>query len=214
MTYEQYKIINNFIKEHSIRLMKNENKNSTPSGFPMSNYIDYNPHQSSPKYFVATTNIFKAIIFDENYLAKLASKKPGYFETGNALDVLKGIILNDENFKIAYKNRVYDFSSLLSKAHGYVVKLDDNKPHPDVLRLDLFRKLEKSKENSDKYDFIGGLFHSFKHFSINNVNLSTSKDKNELIHTMRIISFAIDAFFKAKRNKIEKGFKLVVSDKS
>jgi len=210
MTEEQHSLINDFLEKRSVYLMENEDKDSTQARFPISNFIDYNPHQSSPKFYVATTNIFKKIIFDENYLANIASVSPEYFGTGDARDVLHGIVQYDENFKFLYERRICHFASLLSKAHAYVIKIEGYSIHPEVLRIDLFRELKKSKSDPKKYDFIGGLFHSFKHFSIDEMNLSTRNESAELYHTLRIISFAIDAFFKSERKQTNKGFDSMV----
>lgn len=206
MTLRHYELINDFIEERSIQLMINEKKGWTQSRFPLQNYIDYYPYETSPKYFVATTNIFKGILFDENCLAEIASTSPEYFETGNACDVLQGILQNIESFKSTYEGRICDFASLISKAHGYLIKFENEIIHPEILRIDLFRKLERSKKNRNNYDFVGGLFHSFKHFSINDINLSTGKESAELYHTLRIISYAKEAFFSSEREQTQKGF--------
>lgn len=210
MTEEQHSLINDFLEKRSVYLMENEDKDSTQARFPISNFIDYNPHQSSPKFYVVATNIFKGIIFDKNYLADIASKNPEYFQTGDARDVLHGIVQYDENFKFLYERRICHFASLLSKAHAYVIKIDGENIYPEILRIDLFRMLKKFKNDHNKYYFEGGLFHSFKHFSINEINLSTGKESAELYHTLRIISFAIDAFFKSNRAPTAKGFKSIV----
>lgn len=210
MTEEQYLLISDFLEKRSLHLMENENKESTHARFPRQNYIDYNPHEASPKFYVVATNIFKGIIFDKNYLADIASKNPEYFQTGDARDVLHGIVQYDENFKFLYERRICHFASLLSKAHAYVIKIDGENIYPEILRIDLFRMLKKSKKDPNKYDFVGGLFHGFKHFGINGVNLSTRNEMVELYHTLRIISFAIDAFFKSKRTQTSKGFDSIV----
>ena len=63
----------------------------------------------------------------------------------------------------------------------------------------MFRKLEKK---GNIYEFTGGIFHAFKHFSYNDKNLSTGKDINNINTPEQIIEMAIKAFFFEQREAL------------
>ncbi|RTE54143.1 hypothetical protein EHW67_09480 [Arenibacter aquaticus] len=211
MTKELYNVINGFIRERALSIKEDESKNSEQIGFPISNYIDYSPQIDNPKYCCIATNTFKSIIVDNNTLSVIATKKPELFGTGNAKDVLKGILLNNPNYQCTWNDDVDRFAVFLAKrAYLYAMKVDNNEVNNDVLRIDLFRELKTSKEDEGKFDFIGGLLHSFKHFSISGISLSTGNCEAELYHTLRIINYSLKAFFEGERVEIENGFKSYV----
>lgn len=47
-------------------------------------------------------------------------------------------------------------------------------------------------------EFTGGIFHTFKHFSIDNLNLSTGKEIHNIQYPEQILHLAVEAFFIAK----------------
>lgn len=61
---------------------------------------------------------------------------------------------------------------LTGRACCYVV-YQDNGIFSDILRIDTFRSTMPNKEDPTKIDFVGGLLHTLKHFSIKDQNLST-----------------------------------------
>jgi len=204
MTNELYKKIKDFIKARALSIKIDENKNSEQITFPISNYFDYNPIIDNPKYYCISTNTFKSIILDNNILSEIATKDSTFFETGNAKDVLKGLLEYNETYQSFWGNDINKLECFLAKnAFSYVVKVDNNEINNEVLRLDLFREV---KNNEKSFDFVGGLFHSFKHFSVGGVNLTTGTELSELYHTLRIVDYSLKAFFESAREVNKNGF--------
>lgn len=71
----------------------------------------------------------------------------------------------------------------------------DNAKENKILRLDLFRKLDKVPHRKRKWDFTGGLFHALKHFSMEGKPLSTGIDLNDIPNIEHVIYLIIKAFF-------------------
>ena len=201
-----YEQIKEFISNKALLLMDHESKNSTHTGFPLCNYtllrID------GRDFYYVVTNTFKEII-DNNILLYATTQYPEYFGTGNALDVAKAIYLSTEKVLPGvyenYKNRLTDYLELLRSAHCYIVEYTDTVLRDKILRLDLFRCLLKNKANENDCDFVGGLFHAFKHTSVAGVNLSIGRENNvEIYDPMRIINYTVKSFFCAKLDASKK----------
>jgi hypothetical protein len=214
ITIETYNKINNFLELQSIslmqhELMQHENKNSTRTRFPISNFTLF-PSSNGLEYYSISTNHFLAIIHDD-LLTNAIKENSHKFGTKNAKDVISELLTSCENYLPViyeiYKGRQEGYLNFLKDTHSYIIANDKGELNVEVLRIDLFRKVEVSKDKSTNFDFTGGLFHAFKHFSINGINLSTGNEKKvELYHPIRIIDFAIKAFFQSKRIKHDKGF--------
>lgn len=79
----------------------------------------------------------------------------------------------------------------------------------DIIRLDLFRKLNKQPHHKKKYDFTGGIMHALKHFTLNGKPLSTGTDINDITHPLKIVEIIIDTFFIAPDSYYESRNKYV-----
>jgi hypothetical protein len=197
---EGYELIKDFISRKALLLMTHESKNSTHTGFPLCNYTHLNICERD--FYCIASNTFIEII-DNDVLRYATSQYSEKFGTGNALDVVEAIYLSTEE-KLPgiyknYKNRLSDFLELISGAHCYIVEYTNAVLGDKVLRLDLFRFLQKNNVNEDNQDFVGGLFHSFKHISLAGVNLSVGNEsKVEIYHPTRIINYAVKSFFFTK----------------
>jgi len=201
-----YRRLIDYVSNYVSKLMKHENKDFSQMRFPVSNCTIYKI--SNEIYCVISTNSFIELL--QNGILKSATEEfPEKFGTGNAYDVIDAIFLMTEEkmngVYSCYKNRQKDFVEFLKNAHCYIFKQNlDMTLNINVLRIDLFRKINPNKSDCKKFDFTGGLFHSFKHFSINKVNLSVGIEKVELFHPLRIIDFAIKAFFCSSLDKLPK----------
>lgn len=156
-------------------------------------------------YIVAAINIFNGVITE--VLAEAAVKYPENFGNHNAHDVVQAI----------YKTRpllgfedLSKFEYLLStEQFAMAFKInDDGTVDRNVLRLDLFRMIKESQEKKDEYEFVGGLFHAYKHFRLNGLPLSTNKGENNLSHPSELMGMILKSFFQAKHKYVEgkKGF--------
>ena len=74
-----------------------------------------------------------------------------------------------------------------------MIETSQGKVLDKILRLDLFRKLDKNEQ--EKLEFTGGIMHVMKHFSVNDRNLSTGKDIYNLNKPEDIIELIVKAFF-------------------
>lgn len=121
---------------------------------------------------------------------------PQKFNGGDSISIIKALYDSSK-----YHNCIVEYDKYLcTEACCYVVKTQ-NDTFGDVLRIDLFR-MHKIKEDG-KYEFIGGLFHCLKHFSIENNNLCNNKETNNT-YDIRHIVYLIGHTFSNKSNKENK----------
>ncbi len=157
--------------------------------------------------FQIFTPRFKNII-EHDYLEALQDN-PKCFGTFNAKHVLEAL------YQQAKKNN-YPFSeeryaeSLSKECFCLLICKKEKKFIQDVLRIDLFRKLDNSRKHSECLEFTGGLFHALKHFSIDkqcasivpNQNISLS-DLEQLIWPIAKTFFESERRYKNKNNTFE-----------
>lgn len=191
ITHEEYSATKKFIEKVSMNLFEHEKgqRESAKVGFPYINYCDY--YIEGRRFFCVKTNVFKALI--DSHIVKAQKKYPQLFGTGNAKNVIKAIYNVEKTLQLNW------FSDFLRKEQfAYIFEYKNQNDFDKVLRIDLFRRLDKNCLN--KYDFTGGIMHAFKHFSIDGINLSTGKDINNLQNPEELLIKATKAFF---INKLE-----------
>lgn len=144
---------------------------------------------------LAASNSFIGMI-EKQYLEAL-NNYPECFGTGNAVDVVIALYKNNGIEKLRWSFQRYVENALAYEICCYaVIKRNDYEFDEEVLRIDLFRQIKPSLKDWHKLEFIGGLFHVFKHFSYKGKNLSTG---NEVMHNsvdslMSIVVMCIKAF--------------------
>lgn len=180
-----YKMVKDVVKEKSLLLKDHEKKGFCHAVVP---FTDYVIRKIGGKTFcLVPNNVFNLIIHQN--LIRAQKKYPERFGNGNARDVIRALYdiepLKDFDF----------FVEMLSREQFcYIVEINnDTDINPKVLRLDLYRKIEPNKDGG--FDFVGGIFHCFKHFRYMGIPLSTGTDKNELAHPTNLILRIIEAFF-------------------
>jgi hypothetical protein len=184
ITFEEFQRTRRFIEKKSLALMQHEAKGVVKAGFPTQNYKRYLIQNRT--FYCIKSDAFKEII--ENYLVRAQNKFPEKFGTGNAMDVIEAIY----NIKPLFT--LEQFTEFLrNEQFAYIIESKDGEIVDKILRIDLFRKLDVN--SSEGKEFTGGIFHAFKHFSINNLNLSTGKDIHEVINPEQILLLATEAFF-------------------
>lgn len=181
MNYDDFKAARDFISHKALQLMKHEDKEYAKTGFPPQNYTVY-PIQNRVFYSVGT-NVFLAIVRD--VLPEAIKKFPDKFGTGNAMDVLTAIYDTQPMFDF---DRFVKF--LQTEQFSVLVENEKGEIKDKILRIDLFRKLDEGGKV-----FTGGIFHAFKHFSMNGTNLSTGQDINDVPSPEKVIDLAVKAFF-------------------
>lgn len=165
--------------------MDHENKPHAAVGFPPQSYIEYN--KKGRKFFYVGTNIFRGF-FEEN-VSKAASVFPLNFGNDNAMSVIHAI-----NKVRPVFTRTKDVVRILQNECFAVIHEDKQTGGNDhLIRLDLFRRLDRKPHHKRKYDFTGGIMHALKHFSINGTPLSTSRETNDIPYALRIVEILIDS---------------------
>ena len=151
---------------------------------------------------LAASNSFIGMI-EKQYLEAL-NNYPECFGTGNAVDVVIALYKNNGFEKLKWSFQRYVENALAYEICCYaVIKRNDYEFDEEVLRIDLFRQIKPSLKDWHKLEFIGGLFHVFKHFSYHGRNLSIG---NEVKHTevgslQEIVLKCIHAFIHKEKEK-------------
>ncbi|TPD71271.1 hypothetical protein [Flavobacterium microcysteis] len=184
---EEYKRLQVRAKKISLALMKKEDKNYAKVTFPIQNYRKVSIDNQD--FYYAGTNIFLGII--EEVLFEAKRQFPKNFGNGNAVSVVHA--LNKTRF---LHSRLKDAIRIYGNENFIWVydNLDDGEENK-ILRLDLYRKIDKIPRKKRKWTFTGGLFHALKHFSMNGKPLSTGTDINDVINPEHVIYLITKAFF-------------------
>jgi len=114
-----------------------------------------------------------------NYILPKAIRNfASMFGTGDAKDVLSALY-SVSNYQFGDIN---DYQRILRDDNCcyFLLREADGKLSEKLFRLDLFRHILPSKEQPDKYDFIGGLMHAYRHCSWRNMKLSCGNGEIEL----------------------------------
>ncbi|NCT75062.1 MAG: hypothetical protein GXC78_11060 [Chitinophagaceae bacterium] len=201
MTEEEFQASRKFTENKLLELMEHEVKPHAAVAWPAQSYLEYN--KNSRKFFYFGTNIFRGF-FEEN-IANAIKLFPKNFGNGNAMSVIHAI----NKVRPLYV-RTKEVIRLL-KTECFAVVHEDRltAKNDDIIRLDLFRKLDKQPHHKRKYDFTGGIMHALKHFTLNGNPLSTGTDINDISPPLRIVEIIIDTFFIAPDSYYESKNKYV-----
>ncbi len=184
MDYFEYRKVSSFIEEKSLHLMKHEGKDFAHTGFPYQNYEFRKVGHSN--IYLAKSNVFKGIM--DSTLPRAQHFFKDKFGTGNALDVL------DALYNIEPVGDFDFFCEFLSNEQFcYVVQGNNGIFNSDILRIDLFRHLKK--DNNNNHEFVGGVFHAFKHFSLKNIPLSTGIENTNIPSPIHLIYLIAHSFY-------------------
>lgn len=210
MNWDEYRAAQAFLQTKSLGLMKHEKKDMAKTGFP---YEHYRSHPLNGRmFYTAHSNAFRHIM-SKGFLAEAVTKHPEKFGTGDAMDVVEAIRLIHPSFDNTQRHAEF----LQHDQFCIVMENKDGVIQDQVLRIDLFRDIKPPKNDPQgKPEFVGGIFHAFKHFSLKGVNLSTGNDKNEIADPDDIFDLAIKAFYMPEETEpTAKGFigKISLDDK-
>ena len=186
MDWEDFQEIREYMKEKALALMKHEGKESATTGVLLENFTHYTINGRS--FYSVKSNVFKHLI--ERFYLAAHKKFPENFGTNNANDVIEALykIQPIPGFDIP---RYTDF--LRYEQFAYLLEFSNGKVTDKVLRLDLFRQLNKNPQGLP--EFTGGIMHVLKHFSSNGINLSTGKDVHNIAHPEDVVDLVVRAFF-------------------
>lgn len=131
--------------------------------------IDHYYIDDNYDFYLVFNSTFLNLIYSK--IQKAMEKFPEKFGTGNANDVIDAIYAISAFDKLGDKDEYVRF--LIDHPCCYIVYRKNNEFEENILRIDILRLIKTNKEDPTKSDFIGGLMHTLKHFSIDDKNLST-----------------------------------------
>ena len=141
--------------------------NEFQMGFSIQEINYYKIDEQSDFYLVFNGSFLNII---SNTILEATNKYPNMFGTGDAKDVIDALYITSRYKGWGNKQEYINF--LTNHACCYVV-YRENGIFSDILRIDMLRSALPNKVEPEKIDFIGGLLHTLKHFSIKDKNLST-----------------------------------------
>lgn len=185
------KRINKKFNDVSLTLMNDESKEYCRATFSAANmqFMEI----KGRTFCIAFTNEFNSLINEAAYLQS-TENHPQEFGTGDAMDVLDALYESNINFNNQTRDRYIEY--IKNEQFAYIVEIDNGFIGNKILRLDLFRQIESNKKDETKFDFTGGLFHIFKHYSVNDTNISTGITIETSIPSLEyVINKIIVSFF-------------------
>lgn len=158
-------------------------------GFPIYDCIHYKTENCDEDFYIIYNTGFLKTISHQIILAQ--QQCPEKFGTGNADDVIDALYSVSGYNAFGDKNAYLDY--LIDYNCCYVVYKNKG-TFGDVLKIDLLRRILPNKKVPSKSDFVGGLLHVLKHFSVEGKNLATSNDINNVFDVRHIIYLIAMAF--------------------
>ncbi|MBO8460055.1 MAG: hypothetical protein IAA73_06975 [Bacteroidetes bacterium] len=205
MAYIKPKLQALWIHENEERKKRgNELINEFQFGFPIIDIAHYKINNSRNFYLIFNSSFLKII---SSSIIKAIDNFPDKFGTGDANDVIDALY----NVSGYHGDREAYIGYLEQNACCYIV-YRENEKFDDILRLDIFRLILPCKDDSKKYEFIGGLLHALKHFSINGKNLSTGNDIHNIFDVYHVVYLIGMAFGTRDRKKNESNSCQTLSD--
>ncbi len=188
LSENEFLLIREFIVTKAQALLKQESdvKSFGTVGLPYRNH--YEIIVENRRFIIVAKDVFFEIV--RSVLIEASEKYPHLFGQNKAELVIEAIYNVYHDFNIEY------FTEFLkNNQFAWIVELSNDTVLDKILRIELFRQIKPLKNNPEKTEFIGGIFHAFKHFSYNGVPLSYNKEINNFDHPTEIFEYIIKAFF-------------------
>jgi hypothetical protein len=203
---DRYKLLMKHVKEHALALNHHEREQAienlgkrplqlhdiVQTNFPITQCWEYR----SEGFVLCFNNSF---FYTIQLYESVFKENPEAFQNGDAIDIIKALYA-----KSNYWSSVEDYQEYLQIESCCYVVLFSGDSFGEILRIDLFRKLDLDAK-SDRIEFTGGLFHCLKHFSMNGINLCNGSDLNETFDVMHIVYIIGRCFYSAIHSKSEEG---------
>lgn len=194
VTLDEYKEITPIIKKEMMELAMHENKNSWFVQTAINNCYVRGLSDGTQLFQLFSPGFINIIEVD--YIAALKESSE-LFGTGNAKDVIHALYLQAKNKHNCCwdENRYTEYLS--NENFCLLIHKKDLIYKDDILRIDLFRQLKESKKKPGSFEFIGGIFHALKHFSVEEQCASILTNQNvKLFDVEQLIYPIANAFFK------------------
>lgn len=195
---QEYDDLMNYLQQIFQKIWEHENEernkvgktlDAFQFGFPISNCIHYKTENCDEDFYIIYNTGFLKMISHQIILAQ--QQYPEKFGTGNADDVIDALYSVSGYNAFGDKNAYLDY--LIDYNCCYVVYKNKGL-FGDVLKIDLLRRILPNKKVPSKSDFVGGLLHVLKHFSVEGKNLATGNDINNVFDVGHIIYLIAMAF--------------------
>lgn len=205
ITKEEYLKLKSPIEERLSKLAKLENKTDW-AGMPAIGLCKVYDCENEVKIYVLPTFYFSEMI---NNLYKQALNHKENFGTGDAQDVVNALYENDpySDCKANLESQGlylggYEKEDMVDRLNHdkfcLLIKESKERIENNILKIDLFRLYKSNKKG--RYEFIGGLFHTFKHFSIADQPLSINKEIVNIFDISHFIPLIIKGFWFMQRH--------------
>ena len=176
---------------HAIAQSENKVKWDVPSLSNIQCYL-HSVGSELHQYFILPTNWFKALILEEK-IVDAVKKQPNLFNSKSTFCVLKGI--HDSLYEGVPCDNYHRIIS--GEQFAYMGKFEgDSLVRDRILRLELFRLTDQNDT-----EFIGGLFHAFRHFNVQGCSISTLLGENRLPWIHRFLTLLANAFLFSDLNQ-------------
>lgn len=197
ISYQEYDNLMSFMQPKLKALWEHENSERPEErqlhafqfGFSIMDIFHYRFDEDRGFYMVFNGAFLHLI--NEGIL-EAVEKYPDLFGTGDARDVLQALY-NVSAFESLGAIDEYEHF-LIDHPCCYIVYHNGANFEEDILRIDVFRLIQPSQVVEGVDDFIGGLMHTLKHFSIDDKFLSTSQYKHNVFDIHHIIYLIAMAF--------------------
>lgn len=196
ITNEEYDALMSFLQPKFKALWAHENEerkkrgqeelNMFQFGFSILDICHYNVDDEHSFYVIFNSSFLNLIY---KVILKALESMPEKFGTGNATDVLEALY-----HESAYYGSIDQYSEFLAdNACCYIVYKSKEGFDDNILRIDTFRQLKPCAKDEGIIEFVGGLLHVLKHFSIDQRNLSTGTyiyDVFDIHHIVYLVGMA------------------------
>ena len=189
IAFEKYCKLSTFLEKRTHEIWVHENEERIKKGEKELNGYEYS-YSIADWFYTNMDDLTIYYAFNFSFLKNISANIPqaveklnNLFGTGNAQDVL------DALYQISKTNSRKDeyIAFIRNLACCYVLFEDNDCLQKHILRIDMFRKLDVNKSDPTVKDFIGGMLHALKHFSINGKSLSTGKEINDKTDISQIL---------------------------
>ena len=204
ISIKEYNALMNFMESKLKSLWNHENEEREKQGKELINVFQFGFSILDINHYYIDENCDFYIVFNSSFLKMISSsildatkKYPNKFGTGDAEDVIDALY-NTSGYK--YWGTKQDYINFLTGHACCYVVYQDNGIFSDILRIDMFRSTMPNKEDPTKIDFVGGLLHTLKHFSIKDQNLSTGTYIYNIFDIRHII-YLIGMAFRLKKGE-------------
>ena len=151
MNAEIIKQIEEKVDKCSLMLMEKEHKEFCLNKVSRNNWI------IMENYVIVPSPLFKRFILNKGYM-KVVESFPEKLGSSDDCEIIRAIKSSNDMYNNMREDEFYDF--LRNENMAYVFEIKDGAVSDKILRLDLFRFINKDNE------FKGGIFHILKHFTV------------------------------------------------